>query len=73
MSYSLLFLFYAEKNHQLGAYRQQLFLWIACFTYQRFFKEILRERKYTSLEFSIYITTRIALFLYGGFSYLYKK
>ena len=46
-----------------------IILLLCSFYYYRHFKKIKRERKLTAFELSVYIITRIALFLCAG-SYL---
>ncbi|RHW37409.1 hypothetical protein D1B33_07630 [Lysinibacillus yapensis] len=51
-----------ENIFQISA----VILLICAVYYYRHFKKIKRERKLTSFEFSIYMITRIALFLCAG-------
>ena len=54
-----------ENIFQISA----IILLLCSFYYYRHFKKIKRERKLTAFELSVYIITRIALFLCAG-SYL---
>ncbi|WP_234987161.1 hypothetical protein [Bacillus sinesaloumensis] len=54
-----------EHIFQLSA----AFLILCSFYYYRHFKRVRRERKLTIMEFLIYISTQVALFLCAG-SYL---